>query len=144
MIFSKNTENLKLGIDLSMKQHTIIYKEACTILTHRLIKLGKNFRYVVIKNGSDLAWLNSISTITRLCKYLVDSTKVFFTLKWKKYLHFCFRVNEKVQLCLWSWLCLTLRAILIWLLLLKVNPISKKSIDIRGNLFILKSFLTFD
>lgn len=66
---------MKLGIDLSMKQHTIIYKEACTILSHRLIKLGKNFRYVVIKNGPDLGWMTSITTITRLSKFLVESTK---------------------------------------------------------------------
>jgi hypothetical protein len=69
---------LKVGIDLSMKQHTIIYKEACTILSHRLIKLGKNFRYVVIKNGPDLGWMTPITTITRLCKFLVESTKVLY------------------------------------------------------------------
>lgn len=61
---------------MSMKHHTIIYKEACTILSHRLIKLGKNFRYVVIKSGVDLAWLTSVTTISRLCKFLVESTKV--------------------------------------------------------------------
>lgn len=61
---------------MAMKHHTIIYKEACTILSHRLIKLGKNFRYVVIKNGVDLAWMTSAATISRLCKFLVESTKV--------------------------------------------------------------------
>lgn len=60
-----------------MKQHSIIYKEACTILSHRLIKLGKNFRYVVIKNGPDLSWMTPITTIARLCKFLVESTKVY-------------------------------------------------------------------
>lgn len=61
---------------MSMKQHTIIYKEACTILAHRMIKLGKNFRYVVVRNGPDLGWLSSTSTLMRLCKFLVESTKV--------------------------------------------------------------------
>lgn len=59
-----------------MKQHAIIFKEACTILSHRLIKLCKNFRYVVIKNGPDLGWMTSAATVTRLCKFLIDSTKV--------------------------------------------------------------------
>lgn len=75
-VFSKNTEHLKLGIDLSMKQHTIIFKEACTILSHRLIKLCKTFRYVIIKNGPDLSWFTSVVTIKRLCKFLINSTKV--------------------------------------------------------------------
>lgn len=62
---------------MSMKQHTIIYKEACTVLSHRMIKLGKNFRYAIVRSGPDLGWLASTTAIMRLCKFLVESTKVF-------------------------------------------------------------------
>lgn len=59
-----------------MKQHSVVYKEVCTILSHRLIKLNKSFRYAVIKNGADLSWLSSPSVLSRLCRFLVASTKV--------------------------------------------------------------------
>ena len=89
MFFSKNTEFLKIGIDVSMKQHMIIYKEACTVMSHRLIKLGKSFRYLIIKNGPDLGWISSLSTITRVSKFLVDATKVKPKKSFFKYLYCC-------------------------------------------------------
>jgi hypothetical protein len=67
---------LKLGMNVSMRMHHILFKEVSTILTHRLIRLGKSFRYVILRNGSDLNWLLSPSTLRRLCQLLVESTKV--------------------------------------------------------------------
>ena len=76
LLCSKNTEHLKTGIDLAIKQHVVLFKEASTILSHRMIRLSKSFRYVVLKTGTDLEWLHNIGTLKRLANFLVNSTKV--------------------------------------------------------------------
>lgn len=78
---SKNTDHLKAGLDLAIKQHLIVFKEASIILSHKSIRLSKSFRYVVIRNGVDLDWLQNVNTLRRLSKFLVDSTKVILLKK---------------------------------------------------------------
>lgn len=78
-VCSKNTDLLKMGIELSIRQHHVVFKETSTILSHRLIRLSKSFRYVIIRNGVDLSWLLSPSALHRLGRFLVDATKVLET-----------------------------------------------------------------
>lgn len=60
---------------MSMRQHHVLFKEVGMILTHRLIRLGKNFRYAILRNGIDLHWFYPIATLQRLCQNLIDCTK---------------------------------------------------------------------
>lgn len=60
---------------MAIKQHMIVFKEASIILSHKSIRLSRSFRYVVIRNGVDLDWLQNVNTLRRLSKFLVDSTK---------------------------------------------------------------------
>lgn len=79
-------DKLKIGIQLAMRQQQIILQQASTILSHRLIKQGKRFRYVVLKkggiggggssSGGDLAQLSgNPSSLDKLALFLVDSCR---------------------------------------------------------------------
>lgn len=96
--FSNNSagsmDKLKIGIQLAMRQQQIILQQASAILSHRLIKQGKRFRYVVLKkggisggggggisgggggDGGDLAQLSgNPSSLDKLALFLVDSCR---------------------------------------------------------------------
>jgi cell division control protein 45 len=59
-----------------MKQQQIILHEATTILSHRLLRYGRRFRYVVLRHSSDLAWLsNHPLSLTKLTLFLSEATR---------------------------------------------------------------------
>lgn len=73
---SHHIEKLRRGIELAMKQQQIILHEASTILSHRLLRYGRRFRYVVLRHSSDLAWLsNHPLSLTKLTLFLSDATR---------------------------------------------------------------------
>lgn len=79
---SGSMDKLKIGIQLAMRQQQIILQQASMILSHRLIKQGKRFRYVVLKkggmggSGADLAQLSGNPfALDKLALFLVDSCR---------------------------------------------------------------------
>lgn len=59
-----------------MKQQQIILHEATTILSHRLLRYGRKFRYVVLRHSPDLAWLsNHPLSLTKLTLFLSEATR---------------------------------------------------------------------
>lgn len=59
-----------------MKQQQIILVEASTILSHRLLRYGRRFRYVVLRNGSDEAWLAGHAfSLAKLALFIADATR---------------------------------------------------------------------
>lgn len=79
-IISSGYTKLKHGISLSITQHPIIHNECMNILSHRLIRIGKSIRYVLIRNYTENAWFSNITTLRRIGLYLLHATKVFFCL----------------------------------------------------------------
>lgn len=93
----RHTDRLKKGIQLAMKQQQIILQEASNILGHRLVRAGRQFRYVVLKssvigsgngihgnsiNGigmgycSTLAWFTAHPlSLSKLALFLIDALK---------------------------------------------------------------------
>lgn len=58
-----------------MKQQQIVLHEASTILSHRLLRYGRLFRYVVLRHSSDLSWLsNHPLSLGKLALFLVEAT----------------------------------------------------------------------
>lgn len=59
-----------------MKQQQIILLEASTILSHRLLRYGRRFRYVILRNGSDEAWLAGHAfSLAKLALFIADATR---------------------------------------------------------------------
>lgn len=59
-----------------MKQQQVILVEATTILSHRLLRYGRRFRYVILRSGSDEAWLAGHAlSLTKLALFVADATR---------------------------------------------------------------------
>lgn len=70
------TAKLKHGIQLAMKQQQVIIHEASTIISHRQVRTGRRFRYVVLRHSSDLAWLSSHPvSLSKLALLLVEALR---------------------------------------------------------------------
>jgi len=73
---SSSTDKLRLGIRLAMKQQQVILHEASTIISHRQVRSGRRFRYVVLKHSADLAWLASHPvSLSKLALFLVEALR---------------------------------------------------------------------
>lgn len=67
---------MRRGIQLAMKQQQIILHEATTILSHRSLRYGRRFRYVVLRHSTDLSWLASHPfSLSKLVLFLADATR---------------------------------------------------------------------
>lgn len=65
----------KLGIKMAMRQQQTILNEASNILSHKLIRYGRRFRHVVLRNSTDLPWLTTHpQTLTKLALFLAEAT----------------------------------------------------------------------
>lgn len=59
-----------------MRQQRIILHEASTVLSHRLLRYGRRFRYAVLRHSSDLAWLSSHPlSLSKLTIFLAEATR---------------------------------------------------------------------
>jgi len=68
-----------------MKQQQVIFQEASNILGHRLIRVGRQFRYVVLRNSgisgggnscSALAWFTAHPlSLSKLALFLIDALR---------------------------------------------------------------------
>jgi cell division control protein 45 len=73
---SNNTDKLKRGIQLAMKQHQVCLQEAAKIITHRLVRTGRRFRYIILRHSPDLAWLSSHPlSLSKLALFIVDAQR---------------------------------------------------------------------
>lgn len=70
------TDKLRMGIRLAMKQQQVIMHEASAIISHRQVRTGRRFRYVVLKHSADLAWLASHPvSLSKLALFLVEALR---------------------------------------------------------------------
>ncbi len=70
------TDKLRLGIQLAMKQQQIILQQAGTIISHRQIRTGRRFRYVILRHSADLSWLASHPiSLSKLALFLVEALR---------------------------------------------------------------------
>lgn len=70
------TDKLRMGIKLAMKQQQVILHEASNIISHRQVRTGRRFRYVVLKHSSDLSWLASHPiSLSKLALFLVEALR---------------------------------------------------------------------
>lgn len=73
---TRGVEKLRRGISLAMKQQHVILTESTTILAHRLLRYGRRFRYVVLRNGSEVAWLAGHPfSLAKLALFIKDATR---------------------------------------------------------------------
>ena len=71
-----HVDKLGRGIGIAMKQQQVILSEATMILSHRLLRYGRRFRYVVLRKGSDRDWLaGHACSLTKLALFLFDATR---------------------------------------------------------------------
>lgn len=74
--YSHHTDKLKRGIQLAMKQQQVCIQEATKIITHRLVRTGRKFRYIVLKHSTDLAWLASHPlSLSKLALFIVEAMR---------------------------------------------------------------------
>lgn len=70
------TDKLRKGIHLAMKQQQVILHEASMIISHRQVRTGRRFRYVVLRHSSDLSWLASHPmSLAKLALFLVEALR---------------------------------------------------------------------
>jgi len=73
---AQKAEKLQQGIQLAKRQQQVILHEATTILSHRSMRYGRRFRYVVLRHSADLAWLsNHPLSLGKLALFLLDATR---------------------------------------------------------------------
>lgn len=59
-----------------MKQHQVCLQEAAKIITHRLVRTGRRFRYIILRHSPDLAWLSSHPlSLSKLALFIVDAQR---------------------------------------------------------------------
>ena len=74
--FSHHTEKIKRGAQLAMKQQQVILHEATTILSHRMIRYGRRFRYIILRHSPDIGWLaNHPVSLSKLALFLVEALR---------------------------------------------------------------------
>lgn len=60
-----------------MKQQQVCLQEATKIITHRLVRTGRHFRYVILRHSPDLAWLSSHPmSLSKLALFLVEAMRL--------------------------------------------------------------------
>ncbi|KAI8378160.1 DNA replication pre-initiation complex subunit Cdc45 [Choanephora cucurbitarum] len=70
---SPSPEALMRGLKLCMASQKAIVRQGIDIIDKRMVKLLRTFRFVNIRNGSDLALFQHPSTLTKLGLFLVDA-----------------------------------------------------------------------
>ena len=81
---SENLSMLRASLNLSKSLQDIIIRQGVTIIDKQLIRTLRNFRLVILKEGSDLKLFHNTQILTKLGFWLVDALRDLVELQYKQ------------------------------------------------------------